>query len=143
MGTEREMTPEEIDAYLREARIADLAELRPDGSPHVTPIWYQYDGARFLMLVDPTSVKARNIMRDPRVSISIATEGRPYRYILVDGRAEVLNEDYTDLLFEMSVHYLGRDEGTRYAKSRLEDATFCIISVTPSKMTTFAYEGTE
>ena len=38
------MTPDEIDTILRTPLIAFIATIRPDMTPHVTPVWYIYDG---------------------------------------------------------------------------------------------------
>ena len=128
------MTPEQINGYLAEPLIADLVTLYPDGSPQVTPVWYSYDGSRFRFLVEPTSVKARNVQRDPRVAISVATPTRPYEYVLVKGTATVVVDDYKDLLWEMSIRYLGKEEGERYAQRVYREDVYCTIVVTSSKI---------
>ena len=128
------MTPEETADFLREPRIADLVTLRPDGSPHVAPVWYDYDGSLFRFIVGPTAVKVRNIQRDPRVAVSIATADRPYGYVLVDGTATIVDDDYKELLWDMSVRYLGAEDGERYAARVYRDEVYCTIVVTPSKV---------
>jgi PPOX class probable F420-dependent enzyme len=129
------MTPEEIEIYLREPHIADLATVRPDGSPQVTPVWYEYDDGRLLVLAEPTAVKVRNIKKDPRVSISIATHWEPYKYVLVNGTAEVSDEWEPELLRRLAVHYKGNLTGNRYADRVLKELKFCLITVTPSRVT--------
>lgn len=129
------MTPEEIEIYLREPHIADLATVRPDGSPQVTPVWYEYDDGRLLVLAEPTAVKVRNIKNDPRVSISIATHWEPYKYVLVTGTAEVSDEWEPELLRRLAVHYKGNLTGNRYADRVLRELKFCLITVTPSRVT--------
>ncbi|MGH2633069.1 MAG: pyridoxamine 5'-phosphate oxidase family protein [Tepidiformaceae bacterium] len=39
-----EMTNDERDAFLHEARIAKLATLQSDGSPTIVPVWFEWDG---------------------------------------------------------------------------------------------------
>ncbi len=128
------MTHDEISAYLREPHIADLATVRPDGSPHVAPVWYHYDGAKVLVVAERTAMKVRNIGHDPRVSLSIATDSEPYRYVLVTGGATISDAGIADLVRAMAVHYKGDAEGQRYADQVLEDVDFCVITVTPSKI---------
>lgn len=55
-------------------RIAWLTTLRADGSPHTTPVWLIEDGSVFWLTTGDT-VKARNIARDPRVSLAIERDG--------------------------------------------------------------------
>ena len=128
------MTRDEIDAYLREPHIADLATIRADGSPHVAPVWYHCDGDKVMIVAERTAVKVRNIGDDPRVSLSIATDTEPYRYVLVTGDATISDAGTADLVRVMAVHYKGDSEGRRYADQVLEDVDFCVITVTPSKI---------
>ncbi len=132
------MTPEETERFLKEPHIVDLATVRPDGSPQVTPVWYQYDGGRLLVLADPSSIKVRNIRKDPRVSMSIATHWEPYKYVLVNGTAEISDEWDPELLWKMAVNYKGTLGGEQYAARVEKEATFCLITVTPRRVTGFA-----
>ncbi|MYE46610.1 MAG: PPOX class F420-dependent oxidoreductase [Chloroflexi bacterium] len=130
------MTAEEADTFLREGRVADLATVRPDGSPHVAPVWFHYDGEVVKVFARPTAVKLRNIANDPRVSISIATPGRPYQYVIVTGTAEVSeDEDVSELVQTMARNYMGEVDGPPYAEQILSRMTpFSVITVTPSKI---------
>ncbi len=128
------MTGDQIDAFLREPRIADLATIRPDGSPHVAPVWYHYDGEKVMVIASRTAVKTRTIRNDPRVTLSIATETAPYEYVLVTGAASVSDDAAPDLLRTMANHYKGVTEGRRYAEQVLKDADFITIAVTPSRI---------
>ena len=129
------MTNEEIDAFLREPLTADFATLRPDGSPHVTPVWFYYDGTKVLVISNPSAVKVRNIRHDPRVSLCIATDREPYKQVQVRGTAEVSDEGVPETVRSMSVHYKGPTEGPEYADQVLNDTAFCVITVTPSAIT--------
>ena len=128
------MTPEETDALLREPHLAMIGTLQPGGSPHVTPVWHHYDGDRIFVLAQPSTVKVRNIRRDPRVSVTIATDRKPYQYVLVHGTATLSNEWVPELLRTMAVSYLGPERGERYAERTSREIRFCVITVTPSKI---------
>ncbi len=39
----------EVESFLREPNVAAFATVRPDGRPHVTPVWYEYDGMEFIV----------------------------------------------------------------------------------------------
>ena len=128
------MTPTEIDAFLREPRIADLATVRPDGAPHVAPVWFHYDGDKVLVVAEPTAVKLRNIAHDPRVSLSIPTPDDPYRYVIVRGTAEVSDDGPEELVRTMAIHYKGPEEGERYAQRINRETTLRTITITPTKL---------
>ena len=128
------MKPDEIGAFLREPLIADLATLRPDGSPHVAPVWFHYDGQSLKVVSEKKSVKVRNIRHDPRVSVSIPTPSEPYKYVLFDGTATVSLDEIPELTRSMAVRYMGQVQGERYAERVLQELDFCLITVTPSKI---------
>ncbi|MDX2938330.1 pyridoxamine 5'-phosphate oxidase family protein [Streptomyces ipomoeae] len=48
-----------------------LCTVRPDGSPHVTPVWFVFLRSRWWIGSDGGSVKVRNIEKDPRVSLAL------------------------------------------------------------------------
>ncbi len=134
------MKQDEIGPFLRQPRIADLATVRPDGSPHVAPVWYHYDGETVRVIAEASAVKLRNIEHDPRVALSIATGGAPYQYALVNGTAEVSHETPSELLRTMAISYMGRAKGERYADRVLKEMDFRLITVTPSRIVGWASE---
>ena len=65
----------DIDALLEAPLNATLATNRRDGAPQLSPIWYLYEEGRFHISIGADSVKARNVRRDPRVSLCIDEGG--------------------------------------------------------------------
>ena len=88
------MTPEQIDEYLSRPMIADLATVNLDGSPHVAPVWFRWDGEVVKVFTQTTAVKVRNIRQDARVAVSVATQEAPYGYVIVNGTAEISDEGF-------------------------------------------------
>lgn len=66
-----------------------LAYVGANGQPHVVPIWYQYADGEFVVVTGPKADKVRHISERPRVSLTIDTDSRPYKVLLVDGVATV------------------------------------------------------
>ena len=64
---------------------AYLALVRVDGTPHVTPIWFDYDGQYFIFNTARGRVKDRIMHKHPTVSFVIADPNDPYRYLQVNG----------------------------------------------------------
>ena len=77
-------------------RPAKLATVRPDGRPHVVPIWFERDGEQIVFTTWHTSVKARNLRHDPRLSLCVDDEAPPFAYVKVDGTAE-FSDDHDEL----------------------------------------------
>jgi PPOX class probable F420-dependent enzyme len=87
-----ELTPE-VRELFEGANFAHLATLMPDGSPHSVTVWAGVEDGRIVWFTQPTSQKARNVARDPRVAISITDHDRPYRTGRVRGRVVATRED--------------------------------------------------
>src|SRR4051794_20123575 len=88
------MLSADVRALVDGANHAHVATLMPDGSPHSVPVWVGREGERVAFLTSPDSRKARNLRRDPRVSISITDAAQPFSMAQVRGRVvEVLDGD--------------------------------------------------
>ena len=130
-----------MQSYLSKPHIADLATVRPDGSPHVAPVWFLYEDGVVKVLAETGSVKIKNLKSEPRVSVSIATDQRPYEYVIINGIAEVSEGDTSGVLRRISVHYQGLEEGERYAEKTMRELDLCLITIRPSKLTGWTGEG--
>ena len=85
-----------------------------DGSPHVTPLWMIYEDGRFVMTTRETTVKVRNVRRDPRVAV-LVDEGT--LYVMAKGRARVANDrDTAKDTEKLAIKALGEEAGPKRAK---------------------------
>jgi len=88
------MSPEERDAFLAEQRTCRVATINPDGTPHVTPVWYVWDGEALWILSITRSQRWANLQRDPRVAVVIDA-GEAYfelRGVELTGSVEAVGE---------------------------------------------------
>ena len=65
------MNQGEIDAFLSQPLIAKLSTHNEDGSIHCVPIWFKVHQGEILLGTQEISKKARNIQRDPRVTVLV------------------------------------------------------------------------
>jgi PPOX class probable F420-dependent enzyme len=88
---------------------AHVATLLPDGSPHSVPMWVGLEGGRVTILTSPSSRKAANLERDPRVAVSVVDRENPLVSVLVRGRmAERIEGDPAwEIIDRMSDAYIG------------------------------------
>jgi PPOX class probable F420-dependent enzyme len=129
------------ERFLREPRICVLATIGEDGRPVLTPIWYLFRGGRVLMRTSRASEKARNIERDPRVTVCIQDERPPYRNMTVYGTA-TLEPAEEGLDTAIARRYLGAAAGAAYlrtARESTEQGDEITISVTPERIVTQDY----
>ena len=65
---------------------------RADGRPQMSPVTCGVDGSgRIVISTYPGRAKARNIRRDPNVSICVLSEEWDGPYVQIDGHAQVLD----------------------------------------------------
>ena len=69
------------------ARPAILSTIRADGRPHAAPIWFHFDGEQLVFTTGATTVKGRNIERDPRVALCVQDDRPPFSFVAIEGRA--------------------------------------------------------
>ncbi len=128
------MTPEEIHAFLTQgARTGKIATVRPDGRPHLTPVWFIADGDDIVFTVWHTTVKAANLRRDPRVSFCVDDDRPPYAFVIIDGTAS-LDEAAVDLLSwttRIAEKYMGQELGESYGRRNAVPGEF-LVRVTPT-----------
>lgn len=67
------MTDPERDDFLAGQRTCRVGSLNPDGAPHVTPLWFVWDGAALWLFSTIRSQRWANLARDPRVSVVVDT----------------------------------------------------------------------
>jgi PPOX class probable F420-dependent enzyme len=112
-------TKAEWQRFLEGQRVAVLGTVGADGTPLLTPIWYLYRKGQILMRTDKESVKARNIARDPRVSVCVQDERPLYASVTVYGKAAV-ESMREGLGTEMAKHYLGAVGAAGYERAASE-----------------------
>ena len=103
-----ELTPEVLELF-EGPNYGHLATLMPDGSPHTVAVWVGVEDGRVVFFTQPTSQKARNIGRDPRVAISIVDHANPYRTGRIRGRLVATREgdDALEVIDRLSHKYTG------------------------------------
>ena len=89
-------TKEQITEFFDQSRNAIVGGIRRDGSPHLTPNWFSYDGEHLYVSTTTKRAKYRVFKHDPRVTILVDdAEGR--RYVSVRGTVEI-REDLENVL---------------------------------------------
>jgi len=105
--------PASARAIVESGALAHLVTLNPDGSPQVTCIWVALDGDEIVSGHLFRQRKLENVTRNPRVALSIeGTEIQPpglKQYLVVHGRARVVEGGAPELLQKLAHVYLGPD----------------------------------
>ena len=88
---------------------AVLATLNPDGSPQTSVMWVGRDGADLLFSTVAGRVKHRNMLRDPRVSVTVIDAADPENYVELRGRVTMTPDVGRAVDTQLSWKYDGRD----------------------------------
>lgn len=104
--------------------------LRPDGTPHSTVVWLDWDGEHVVFNTAKPRAKWEHLVRDGRATVSVMAQGNPYDYVSVTGPAEVSEQGANEHIDRMAQKYTGRE---RYPWHN-EDETRVIVRVKPERV---------
>ena len=79
---------------------AYLATIMPDGSPQVTPLWFNTDNEHILINSAQGRVKDRNMRGNPHVAMCIVDPANPYRYVAIRGMVTEITQEGADQLID-------------------------------------------
>ncbi len=88
------MSAEEVAVFLAEPHIATMCTVNWDGSIHAVAMWYGFYDGKLAMQTKAKSQKARNVIRDPRMTCLVAAGERyeELRGVELVGRAALLDD---------------------------------------------------
>jgi len=136
------LSPEDR-AFLHQARVGHLATASADGTPHVVPVCFVFDGACLYSPIDakPKRVAAfklrrvRNLRENPRVSLVVdhyEEEWERLRYVLIAGQGDLLEADAE----RERVHALLREKYPQYRTMRGFGENF-LVRIVPERIVTW------
>jgi nitroimidazol reductase NimA-like FMN-containing flavoprotein (pyridoxamine 5'-phosphate oxidase superfamily) len=143
------MSREEIESYLKEAKIARLCTLNENGTIHAAPMWYVYENGRIKIGTPRNSSKGRNIRRNSKMTVLIDNsdvEPRQPKGIIVYGRAESI-EDWADPKDSETTssfkRYMPEEDTTSYANALMSLTSWLKIAIKPMRVGSFDYTKDE
>ena len=131
------MNPDEINRFLMKGTFTGkLGTINKDGSSHITPIWYILDENNYITFTTYfKSVKAKNLIRDSRISICVDDQAPPFSFVLVNGRAKVFSQPEDLLIWttKISERYMGKELSLEYGKRNAIEGEL-LVKVIPTKI---------
>lgn len=99
-----------LDLLTEKKAFAHIATLQPDGSPQVTPVWFDYTNGLIRVNTAKGRVKARNMSVGAKVALSIMDPENAYRYIQIRGTVTGESTDGAVAHIDsLAKKYLGKD----------------------------------
>jgi PPOX class probable F420-dependent enzyme len=103
--------PEAFKDLLQKKAFAMLATVNADGTPQVTPVWFDTDGTHLRFNTARGRVKDKNLGRSPQVALAIMDPDNPYRYVQIRGRIAEVTESGADAHIDaLAKKYTGQDK---------------------------------
>jgi PPOX class probable F420-dependent enzyme len=100
-----------LDLLQGKPTFAHLATIMPDGTPQVTPVWFDYTKGKIRINSAKGRVKSRNMTEGAPVALSILDPDNAYRYIQIRGRVGHVTEEGADAHIDsLAKKYLGKDK---------------------------------
>jgi PPOX class probable F420-dependent enzyme len=143
------MSKKEIMKFIMEGTFTGkLATINEDGSSHIAPVWFILDNygtgggttmdeeENILFTTSDTSVKAKNMRRDNRVSICVDDQTPPFSFVTVYGIAEIFSLEQKELFnfaTKIAERYMGKDNAELYGK-RNSSKGEVLAGITPTRI---------
>jgi PPOX class probable F420-dependent enzyme len=87
------LSQQELTDFLDEpGHLLRLATIDDNGMPRISPVWFLFVDGEVLFTPRAESVFRSNLLRDPRIALSIDETALPYRKVSVQGRARLLHD---------------------------------------------------
>jgi PPOX class probable F420-dependent enzyme len=117
----------------KDKNLATVVTLMPDGQPQALLTWIDTDGEHLLVNTEPTRQRARNVARDPRVTVLIHSGDDPWDWSEVRGRVvdTVDGQPARDHIDQLSRKYMG----TEY-RNPIGPKGRIILKIAPDKVNT-------
>ena len=120
-----------LDLVTDKKALAHLATIMPDGSPQVTPVWFDYAAGLIRVNSAKGRVKSRNMTEGAPVALSIVDPDNGYRYLQVRGKVTKATEAGGDAHIDaLAKKYLGVDSYPYRSPTEVR----MIFEITPSSV---------
>jgi PPOX class probable F420-dependent enzyme len=146
-----EMSKKEIRKFLMQGTFTGkLSTVKKDGSSHIVPIWFVLDGGKkkksatarrakdddIIFTTNGTSVKAKNIQRDSRVSICVDDQTPPFSFVVVYGTAKIHRYKQRELFrfaTKIAQRYMGKENAELYGRRNSTEGEV-LVRIKPTRI---------
>lgn len=138
------MAPDEVDAYLRTARTCRVGTVGGDGRPHVSALWFAWDGTALWLNSIVKSQRWTNVVRNPAVSVLVddGAEFFDLHGVEILGDAEVVGEVPRTDQPDPALAEPERLFGDKYAGGQfVSDGRHAWLRITPTKIVSWDFRN--
>lgn len=112
-----------------------LGSVRPDGRPHLVPVWFLWDGETITLFSQPNNQKIRNLRANPHVSLALEAANEGEDVAILEGTAQLVSmDDVAPILDRYSEKYGASIAGMGWTPESMRASYSQPIRVTPTKL---------
>ena len=102
---------QKVERLFQQKNLIFISTINLDGSPQLTPVWGDYDNGHVLVNTAEGRLKHKNVLRDPRVAISVVDHDNPLNMTTIKGKVVEIIPDYDYVhANKLTKQYMGIDE---------------------------------
>jgi len=125
------MTDQKVVKLFSEKNLVFIATVMKDGSPQVSPVWANYEDGFILVNTAEGRIKHKNILRDPRVAVSVTSNHNPLDMTTIRGKViEIISDSEYFHADKLTQQYMGRSN----YPFKQENEKRIILKIKPEKI---------
>jgi len=122
---------QKVIQLLQDKNLVFIATLMKDGSPQLSPVWADFENDYVLVNTAEGRIKHKNVLRDPRVAVSVVSHNNPLDMITIRGKVVEIIPDYDyNHANRLTKKYMGKE---KYPFKR-EGEKRIILKIKPEKV---------
>ena len=102
------MIDDKVITLFSEKNLVFIATIMKDGSPQLSPVWANYEDEFILVNTAEGRIKHKNILRDPRVAVSVVSNDNPLDMTTIRGIVvEIISDSEYCHADKLTEQYMG------------------------------------
>ena len=122
-----------LDRFLSQEPVVWLSTVRPDGAPHLVPIWFTWDGTSLLVFSKPGAQKVRNMRANPVAMLALGEPEDDFDVAMAEARVELFDEPAAELPWAHLAKYSARMAAMGLSPDQFVATYSQVIRITPTR----------
>jgi PPOX class probable F420-dependent enzyme len=122
-----------LDRFLSREPVVWLSTVRPDGAPHLVPIWFTWDGTSLLVFSKPGAQKVRNLRAHPVAMLALGEPEDDFDVALAEATVELFDAPASELPEAHLVKYASRMEALGVSPEEFVATYSQVLRITPTR----------
>jgi PPOX class probable F420-dependent enzyme len=122
-----------LDRFLSREPVVWLSTVRPDGAPHLVPIWFTWDGTSLLVFSKPGAQKVRNLRSNPVAMLALGEPEDDFDVALAEATVELFDAPASELPDAHLVKYASRMAALGVSPEEFVSTYSQVLRITPTR----------